>query len=220
MTPTAWLPRIKRRGLSANDLLGQRCLSCTCLTCGTGHRRHAGSGGARRERVLGAAVTLHASISQPARDPNNAAPTITGERSLVAPIRFGNRQVASPHGDSSIASRAIGVMLTMSWVCRVPPTWAAVCDSKLVDGSVTVAQVASYPPSATRLALCERDVTRAAIDGAWWPKSLDLRSELPDLLAVFGFWIGAVHRVVYDPSVWLPAPTRLIRHSEMGALSP
>jgi len=138
----------------------------------------------------------------------------------VAPIRFGNRQVASPHGDSSIASRAIGVMLTTSWVCRVPPTWAAVCDSKLVDGSVTVAQVASYPPSATRLALCERDVTRAAIDGAWWPKSLDLRSELPDLLAVFGFWIGAVHRVVYDPSVWLPAPTRLIRHSEMVSLNP
>jgi Family of unknown function (DUF5994) len=83
-----------------------------------------------------------------------------------------------------------------------------------------VAQVASYPPSATRLALCERDLTRAAVDGAWWPKSLDLRSELPDLLAVFGFWIGAVHRVVYDPSVWLPAPTRLIRHSEMVSLNP
>lgn len=83
-----------------------------------------------------------------------------------------------------------------------------------------VAHVSSYPSSATRLALCERDLTRAAVDGAWWPKSLDLRSELPDLLAVFGFWIGAVHRVVYDPSVWLPAPTRLIRHSEMVSLNP
>ncbi|ORV93763.1 hypothetical protein AWC11_05720 [Mycobacterium interjectum] len=70
------------------------------------------------------------------------------------------------------------------------------------------------------MALCERDLTSAAVDGAWWPKSLDLRSELPDLLAVFGCWIGAVHRVVYDPSVWLPAPTRLIRHREMVSLNP
>lgn len=83
-----------------------------------------------------------------------------------------------------------------------------------------MAQISSNPPSATRLALCERDLTRAAVDGAWWPKSLDLRSELPDLLAVFGSWIGAVHRVVYDPSMWLPAPTRLIRHSEMVSLNP
>jgi Family of unknown function (DUF5994) len=83
-----------------------------------------------------------------------------------------------------------------------------------------VAQVCSYPSSVTRLALCERDLTRTAVDGAWWPKSLDLRSELPDLLAVFGLWIGAVHRVVYDPSLWLPAPTRLLRHSEMVSLDP
>ncbi|MCV7092250.1 hypothetical protein H7H80_22730 [Mycobacterium interjectum] len=40
------------------------------------------------------------------------------------------------------------------------------------------------------------------------------------MLAVFGSWIGAVHRVVYDPSVWLPAPTRLIRHGEMVSLNP
>ncbi|WP_425436292.1 DUF5994 family protein [Mycobacterium terramassiliense] len=83
-----------------------------------------------------------------------------------------------------------------------------------------MAHISSDDPSAARLALCERDLTHAAVDGAWWPKSLDLRAELPDLLAVFGCWIGAVHRVVYDPSVWLPAPTRLIRHSEMVSLNP
>lgn len=76
------------------------------------------------------------------------------------------------------------------------------------------------PSNITRLALCERDSTRAAVDGAWWPKSLDLSLELPDLLAVFGLWIGAVHRVVYDPSVWLPAPTRIIRRNEMVSLNP
>jgi hypothetical protein len=83
-----------------------------------------------------------------------------------------------------------------------------------------VAHVSSYPSSAIRLTLCERDHTRAAVDGAWWPKSLDLSLELPDLLAVFGSWIGAVHRVVYDPRVWLPAPTRLIHHREMVSLNP
>lgn len=83
-----------------------------------------------------------------------------------------------------------------------------------------MAHAPSYPSRATRLALCERDFTRAAVDGAWWPKSLDLRLELPDLVAVFGLWIGAVHRVVYDPSVWLPAPSRVIRHNEMVSLDP
>lgn len=83
-----------------------------------------------------------------------------------------------------------------------------------------MARVSSYPPSVTRLALCERDHTRAAVDGAWWPKSLDLSSELPDLVAVFGSWIGEVHRVVYDPSVWLPAPARVIRRNEMVSLDP
>jgi Family of unknown function (DUF5994) len=83
-----------------------------------------------------------------------------------------------------------------------------------------VAHVSSYPSSGTRLALCERDHTLAAVDGAWWPKNLDLGLELPDLIAIFGLWIGAVHRVIYDPRVWLPAPTRLIRHSEMISLDP
>ena len=83
-----------------------------------------------------------------------------------------------------------------------------------------MARLFSQPSSSARLALCERDQSLAAIDGAWWPKNKDLTAELPDLLAVFGLWIGVVHRVVYDPRAWLPAPTRLIRHSEMVSLSP
>ena len=80
--------------------------------------------------------------------------------------------------------------------------------------------VSPNPSNMARLALCERDHTRGAVDGAWWPKSLDLSSELPDLVAVFGSWIGEVHRVVYDPSVWLPAPSRVIRRNEMVSLDP
>ncbi len=83
-----------------------------------------------------------------------------------------------------------------------------------------MAHVSSRPSNTTRLALCERDDTHAAVDGVWWPKSLELRSELPDLLAVFSLWIGTVHRVVYDPSMWSPAPTRIIRRNEMVSLNP
>jgi Family of unknown function (DUF5994) len=83
-----------------------------------------------------------------------------------------------------------------------------------------VAHISSTPSNLTRLALCERDKTRVAVDGVWWPKTLDLGSELPDLLAVFGLWIGTVHRVVYDPSAWSPAPTRIIRHNAMVSLNP
>jgi hypothetical protein len=83
-----------------------------------------------------------------------------------------------------------------------------------------VAHVSSDPPRVTRLALCQRDHTRGAIDGAWWPKSLDLSAELPDLVAVFGSWIGEVHRVVYDPSAWMHAPARVIRRHEMVSLNP
>lgn len=83
-----------------------------------------------------------------------------------------------------------------------------------------MAQVSASPSMVTRLALCERDHTRGGVDGAWWPKSLDLSSELPDLVAVFGSWIGEVHRVVYDPSAWLPAPPRFIRRNGMVSLDP
>lgn len=83
-----------------------------------------------------------------------------------------------------------------------------------------MAHISSYPSSTARLALCERDHTRGAIDGAWWPKSFDLGSELPDLVAVFGSWIGPVHRVVYDPSVWLSAPARIIRRNAMISVDP
>jgi Family of unknown function (DUF5994) len=89
-----------------------------------------------------------------------------------------------------------------------------------------LAQISSYPSSPSspssmaRLALCDRDRTRGAIDGAWWPKSFDLGSELPDLVAVFGSWIGPVHRVVYDPSVWVSAPSRVLGRNAMISVDP
>ena len=83
-----------------------------------------------------------------------------------------------------------------------------------------MAHVSSPPSSPARLTLCERDLSQAAVDGVWWPKSLDLSVELPDLVTVFNLWLGRVRRVVYDPSAWLPAPSRVIRRNEMVSLDP
>ena len=84
-----------------------------------------------------------------------------------------------------------------------------------------MAATSSTPASLTRLALCERAQSRGGVDGAWWPKSSDLGSELPDLVAVFGLWIGSVNRVVFDPrSTWLPPPARIISGSSMVTVDP
>lgn len=47
------------------------------------------------------------------------------------------------------------------------------------------------------------------LDGAWWPRSADLVTELPDLLAALAVRLGPVRRVVYDRRGWMPAPERL-----------
>ncbi|MCP9270723.1 DUF5994 family protein [Mycolicibacterium arenosum] len=79
------------------------------------------------------------------------------------------------------------------------------------------------PPSRVadhRLAFCSRSAQRGGVDGAWWPATTDLTGVLPDLLSVVGSMIGEVRRVVYDPRVWLPAPSRMIRRGVSVALDP
>jgi Family of unknown function (DUF5994) len=71
-----------------------------------------------------------------------------------------------------------------------------------------------------RLALCSRSASRGGVDGAWWPGSSDLGAELPDLLAVVSSMIGEVRRVVYDPCMWPPTPSRVIRRGVAVAVDP
>jgi hypothetical protein len=47
------------------------------------------------------------------------------------------------------------------------------------------------------------------LDGAWWPHSGDLGSELPDLLAVLSVRLGRIDRVLYNVAEWPNAPTKL-----------
>ncbi|MGA9376983.1 MAG: DUF5994 family protein [Mycobacterium sp.] len=70
-------------------------------------------------------------------------------------------------------------------------------------------------PSATRLAVCGRTEQRGTVDGAWWPPEYNLKTTLPDLISVMGRWLGPVHRVLYDPSLFPSAPSRVIRGSSV-----
>ena len=46
------------------------------------------------------------------------------------------------------------------------------------------------------------------VDGAWWPWSDDLTSELPDLLAVLSVRLGRIDRVMYNLGEWATAPAK------------
>ena len=64
-------------------------------------------------------------------------------------------------------------------------------------------------PSATpRLRLKPKAPTSGYVDGAWWPHSDDLVTELPDLLAVLSVRLGAIARVTYNLDEWAKAPAK------------
>lgn len=69
------------------------------------------------------------------------------------------------------------------------------------------AQQPSAPP---RLTLMPIDQSVGEIGGAWWPRSRELASELPALLAGLAERLGRVERVVYDPAGWARAPDRIV----------
>jgi Family of unknown function (DUF5994) len=48
------------------------------------------------------------------------------------------------------------------------------------------------------------------VDGAWWPRSDDLMTELPDLIAVLSVRQGAISRVMYNLTEWRVTPTELV----------
>ena len=48
------------------------------------------------------------------------------------------------------------------------------------------------------------------VDGAWWPRSDDLMTELPDLIAVMSARQGAISRVMYNLTEWRLTPTELV----------
>ncbi len=71
------------------------------------------------------------------------------------------------------------------------------------------------PPENTPRLWLEPD-SDAYIDGAWWPRSGELTTELPGLLTFLEFRMGPIRRVVYDRESWASAPRTLtVDHHEV-----
>lgn len=69
----------------------------------------------------------------------------------------------------------------------------------------------ALPPLHTpRLRLKAKAPQTGYVDGAWWPRSDALTTELPDLLAVLSVRLGPIDRVLYNVSEWSASPGKLV----------
>jgi hypothetical protein len=65
------------------------------------------------------------------------------------------------------------------------------------------------PENTPRLRLKPKAPTSGYVDGAWWPHSNDLPTELTDLLAVLSVRLGPIDRVIYNLAEWAKAPKKV-----------
>jgi Family of unknown function (DUF5994) len=65
------------------------------------------------------------------------------------------------------------------------------------------------PENTPRLRLKRKAPITGYVDGAWWPHTEDLPTELPDLLTVLSVRLGTVARVMYNLDEWAKAPRRM-----------
>ncbi|MFF4570463.1 DUF5994 family protein [Streptomyces sp. NPDC001410] len=70
----------------------------------------------------------------------------------------------------------------------------------------------SLPP---RLVLAPADTAPALIDGAWWPRSRDLKAELPVLIEVLDPLWGRITRVTVNPAFWPVIPRKVPVHGHV-----
>ena len=82
---------------------------------------------------------------------------------------------------------------------------------RIITPPASPAGLATEPARQTlRLKLKPKAPTATGyVDGAWWPRSLDLSAELPALLAVLAIRQGRVQRVSYNLDAWDDAPRRI-----------
>jgi hypothetical protein len=72
------------------------------------------------------------------------------------------------------------------------------------------ATMVTEPPRQTlRLKLKPQAPTTGDVDGAWWPRSWNLSTELPALLAVLAVRLGRINRVSYNLTTWKVTHRRL-----------
>lgn len=65
------------------------------------------------------------------------------------------------------------------------------------------------PELSLRLGLKPQAPTAGYVDGAWWPRSRELSTELPALLAALAVRLGPIARVSYHLAGWDDSPRPL-----------
>ncbi|MCW7942436.1 hypothetical protein AAW14_09735 [Streptomyces hygroscopicus] len=65
-------------------------------------------------------------------------------------------------------------------------------------------------PGCALLRLETTESREGILDGAWWPRSRDIGTELPALLSALAEHLGPVTRVGLDVAAWEALPTRLV----------
>ena len=75
--------------------------------------------------------------------------------------------------------------------------------------SVGTAQARRSRIGYLRLRLKPADRSCGPVQGAWWPRTDQLHTELPPLLTALAPRTGAVDRIIYDETRWAPASLRM-----------
>ncbi|MFD3591017.1 DUF5994 family protein [Streptomyces sp. NPDC058683] len=65
-------------------------------------------------------------------------------------------------------------------------------------------------PGTALLRLETKRSREGLLDGAWWPRTRDIETELPALISVLTGHLGPITRVGVDASAWNGLPTRLV----------
>ncbi|EFL16135.1 DUF5994 family protein [Streptomyces sp. C] len=65
-------------------------------------------------------------------------------------------------------------------------------------------------PGTALLRLQTTHSREGVLDGAWWPRSRDVATELPDLIRALTAHLGPLTRVGLDVDAWEEVPTRVV----------
>ena len=76
-------------------------------------------------------------------------------------------------------------------------------------------RITSSASPLVRLQLAPTGSAPALIDGAWWPRSRDLATELPGLVAVLDPLWGRITHVTVNPTFWPVVPRRVPVHGHV-----
>jgi hypothetical protein len=83
-----------------------------------------------------------------------------------------------------------------------------------------ITDASAHRPAISTLRLRLKPAHRSCgfVQGAWWPRSTELTSELPTLLAALSLRVGSIDCVLYHEDDWSPAPLNIEHQGDQVSL--